>query len=117
MIRKIILPLLPLLLSANEPSAFDAGNLDLENPYGLTQSEKAILENKKTIKKLDNSNKELTIKVNTLSREFDVTNEKIEGLLSVVDGSNKGLHERLVEQNKQIESLKVQNQKLKEDID
>lgn len=36
----------PLFLSAAEPSAFGAGNLDNPEPYGLTSNEKVILQNK-----------------------------------------------------------------------
>lgn len=40
---------LPILLSAAEPSAFGAGDLSNENPYGLTSNEKVILDTKKEI--------------------------------------------------------------------
>jgi TolA-binding protein len=40
------------LLFAEEPSAFEAGNLDSPNPYGLTQSEKKIVEQNKNIQSI-----------------------------------------------------------------
>ena len=36
----------PLLLISAEPSAFGAGDLSNSEPYGLTSSEKVILQNK-----------------------------------------------------------------------
>jgi len=46
--KNIFLLLLPLLsIYANEPSAFGAGDLTVDNPYGLTSSEKVLLETKK----------------------------------------------------------------------
>ena len=47
-----IVTITSLNLVAAEPSAFGAGNLDSTSPYGLTSSEKAVLENKKSLKKV-----------------------------------------------------------------
>jgi len=52
--------LLPILLTGaalfaappQEPSAFGAGNLDNPNPYGLSDDEKHILQNKQAIEAL-----------------------------------------------------------------
>jgi TolA-binding protein len=48
-----------------ETSAFEAGNLDSPNPYGLTDDEKHILQNKEDIKNL----KELVISQNKLIKK------------------------------------------------
>ena len=49
--KLLILPLLA-SFSLAEPSAFEAGNLDSDTPYGLTKDEKYIWQNKQDIKKL-----------------------------------------------------------------
>jgi len=53
LVLSLSLVLLPLSLIAGEPSAFGAGNLDSDNPYGLTEAEKKILQNKKTLQQND----------------------------------------------------------------
>ncbi len=50
----LLIPLLPFMLYASEPSAFSAGDLDSKNPYGLTESEKKIYDNKAKVRKLTN---------------------------------------------------------------
>jgi len=112
MIKKSLLLIAPLLLLAREPSAFDAGNLDLDTPYGLTQSEKIILQNRNTIKEIDSQLQELKLMVNTLSRKLQEYEEKINGILSVVDGASKGTHDQIVSMQERIEGLIVQNQAL-----
>lgn len=42
------------LLYAYEPSVYGAGNIDSATPYGLTKTEQAVLENKKTLQMLYN---------------------------------------------------------------
>jgi len=37
------------LLYAYEPSVYGAGDIDSASPYGLTKTEQAVLENKKTL--------------------------------------------------------------------
>ncbi len=66
---------------AQEPSAFGAGDLDSENPYGLTESEKKILQN-------TNSLKEVTQKSIALEIRMKDIEESLEGLKSVVDGES-----------------------------
>lgn len=62
-------------LYANEPSVYGAGNIDSETPYGLTQTEKTVLENKKTLQKLYNT-------INEQQR-------KVDGLATIIEGQNK----------------------------
>jgi TolA-binding protein len=117
MTKKILFfTLVTTALTAREPSAFDAGNLELKNPYGLTQSEKVTLQNKKNLESIEQTIQELQTKYNGLNREFSQSNEKIEGLLSVVDGSNKGMHDKLIQMQESIDSLQSQNQALRETI-
>lgn len=63
------------LLYAYEPSVYGAGNIDSATPYGLTQTEQAVLENKKTIQMLYNKVTEQQLKV--------------DGLTTIIDGQNK----------------------------
>ena len=63
------------LLYAYEPSVYGAGNIDSATPYGLTKTEQAVLENKKTLQMLYN-------KVTEQQR-------KIDGLTTIIEGQNK----------------------------
>ncbi len=64
-----------------EVSAFGAGDLKSDNPYGLSESEKVIYSNKKAVIKNGKKIKALNLKIEQLS-------ESIEGLRSVVDSLN-----------------------------
>ncbi|MGM0533287.1 MAG: tetratricopeptide repeat protein [Campylobacterota bacterium] len=107
--HKYIYLLLPLLLSANEPSAFDAGNLDIENPYGLTQSEKQILQNKKNLADVNDRLDDMDVKLNSLQRSIQKQSEQIEGLVSVVEGVNQGNFEKLSSLEKEVSSVEQNN--------
>jgi len=67
-----------LSLSAAEPSVFGAGNLDSDNPYGLTDAEKKILENKQT---LQQNNR----KLRSQNTEIEALRERVDGLQSVLE--------------------------------
>ena len=79
--KQFILLLLGVSIYASEPSAFDAGNLDAPNPYGLTNSEKVILKNKKEVKTLSTN-------ISFVKNELNDMQEKIDGIKSVVDAQN-----------------------------
>lgn len=66
---------------SNEVSAFGAGNLDEENPYGLTNSEKILLKNKKKVDNLDANFGNVKAEVGTIQ-------EQVEGVRSVLEGTN-----------------------------
>ena len=70
--------LLPFSLLAGEPSAFGAGNLDSDNPYGLTEAEKKILQNKQILQQ----NKR---KLNSQNSEIEALRERVDGLQSVLE--------------------------------
>jgi len=74
------------LLYAYEPSVYGAGDINSANPYGLTQTEKSILENKKTLQMLYNKMTE--------------QQRKIDGLTTVIEGQNK----EILELKEQLES-------------
>ena len=73
--HKITIILLSVIaLCASEPSAFEAGNLDAPNPYGLTSSEKVILKNKKEVKTFEKNQvkriEQLPNKIKKFEREI-----------------------------------------------
>ena len=76
----LLLPLLllPFTLLADEPSAFGAGNLDSDNPYGLTTAEKKIVQN-------NNSLKQNKRKLNSNQNDIESLRERIDGLQSVLE--------------------------------
>lgn len=61
-------------LQSEEVSVFSAGNVNSNNPYGLTENEQLLLKNKQT--------------VDNVKMHLDTTQENIEGLRSVVEGTN-----------------------------
>ncbi len=65
-------------LQASEPSAFGAGALDSSNPYGLTESERSIVENRQ----VSLSNKKL---IRQMTLKIEQLEETVEGLRSVVE--------------------------------
>ncbi len=83
---------------AYEPSVYGAGDINSATPYGLTATEKAILENKKTLQMLYN-------KITEQQR-------KIDGLSTVIEGQNKEifeLKEQLSAQEHKINAIKENN--------
>lgn len=83
MIKKIIFlgALAPIIYA--ETSAFNAGNINLKEPYGLTENEKVLLENKKKVETLSKDYTGVDFKTNKAL-------ERIEGIQSVIDDlSNK----------------------------
>lgn len=78
-------PLIPFLFlaslvaSAAEPSVFGAGDLNNPNPYGLTNEEKLILENKKEIQSVIQKHNAQNSKVETVT-------ERLDGLQAIVEG-------------------------------
>jgi len=102
-IKKIVLLgvlCLSMLLHAYEPSVYGAGDIDSAKPYGLTQTEKAVLDNKKTLQML----------YNTMTEQ----QRKIEGLTTIINGQNKeivGLKEQVTAiENKPEPSQEDKNQ-------
>jgi len=69
---------LPFSLLGAEPSAFGAGNLNTPNPYGLTSSEKTLLQNKKSLRKVE-------VKTNNQANEVDSLRERIDGIQTIVE--------------------------------
>ncbi|EOG7053305.1 tol-pal system YbgF family protein [Campylobacter fetus] len=65
-----------------EISVFDAGNLNQDNPYGLTDNEKILLKNKEKVEKLNQN-------IGSVQSDINVAQENIEGLRSILDGLNQ----------------------------
>ncbi|MBR8461889.1 tetratricopeptide repeat protein [Campylobacter sp. faydin G-105] len=58
-------------LIAQETSVFDAGNLNSANPYGLTDSEKALLNNKRNVQ--------------NIQANMDSVSEQLQGMQSLIE--------------------------------
>ncbi|MEA3370560.1 MAG: tetratricopeptide repeat protein [Campylobacterota bacterium] len=94
----------PLLLMSAEPSAFGAGDLNNPNPYGLTSSEKVILQNKDKLHKV-------TVKSNNQANEVDSLRERIDGLQSIIESLSRKSHNNKVNLSRLNEenSISAQN--------
>ncbi len=66
--------------SASEPSVFGAGDLNNPNPYGLTNEEKLILENKKEIQQVMQKHNAQNAKVETVAERLDGMQTLLEGI-------------------------------------
>jgi len=86
---------LPCVLFSAEPSAFGAGNLNSSNPYGLTSSEKILLQNKKNLKKVE-------VKSNNQANEVDSLRERIDGIQSIIESISSSSHENKLTMKKFI---------------
>lgn len=81
---------------ASEPSVFGAGDLNQPNPYGLTNEEKLILENKKEIQSVVQKHNVQNAKVETVTERLDGLQTIIEGLVQT-DNEHKMALQRLSE--------------------
>lgn len=88
--------LLPVVALTNEPSAFSAGDINSPNPYGLTSSEKKILQSNQ--------------KVSEVKAELGTVSEQLEGMRSVIDGYNN----KIAKMDEKMRTLEAENAKLKE---
>jgi TolA-binding protein len=85
------------MLYAYEPSVYGAGDMNSADPYGLTETEQAVLDNKKTIQSLFN-------RLNEQQR-------KIDGLVSIIDGQNR----EIVALKEQLDSRNQNNYQRQQD--
>lgn len=106
MIKKIAFTCALLTLSsAQEVSVFGAGDLDAAQPYGLTSSEKHILNNKKQLGSIDN-------KVKTVKEQIDTINERLDGIESVYESDSMKLNKAVREVNRIIEDKETKDQEI-----
>ena len=82
------------VLFAYEPSVYGAGNIDSATPYGLTPTEQAVVDNKKTLQMLYNKMTE--------------QQRRIDGLTTIIEGQNREILE-LKEQLEVQNSLAARN--------
>ncbi|MCK9492410.1 MAG: tetratricopeptide repeat protein [Sulfurimonas sp.] len=82
----IFAAIVPLKLLSSEPSAFGAGNLDNPQPYGLSQSEKVILQTKDKLNKV-------VVKSNNQANEVESLRERIDGLQTIIEGLTRKAQE------------------------
>ncbi len=82
-----------------EPSAFGAGDINNPEPYGLTQEEKQLLENKKHLNKVTNNLtdvsthlKKVTVKSNNQSNELDSLRDRLDGLQGILENLSQKEH-------------------------
>lgn len=79
---------------------FGAGDLESSSPYGLTKTEKVIVENKKIAKKTEESLKQTNTKLKELSERFY-------GVNSLIESESLKLNKVFVSLNNQIENFKL----------
>jgi len=100
---KRLIPILTISLSFiyasdYEPSAYGAGNIDSSSPYGLTPTERNVLNNRREIQELKN--------------RVEEQQNRIEGLITIIDGLNReilSLKEQLKNTQKSIQKAKEDN--------
>ncbi len=83
-----------------EPSAFDAGVIESDNPYGLSESERSILENRKR----SLANQKLIRKQALIIEQLQ---ERVEGLSSVVDS----LSDKMGQTGQKLQEMGEESQK------
>ena len=92
MIVQVLFYVLLLSTLNAEPSAFSAGNINSQNPYGLTQEEEQLLENKKNLYKVNDNLKKVTVKSNNQSNALDSIRDRIDGLQSIIENLSRKEH-------------------------
>jgi len=113
-----LIVLIPIVLFSAEPSVYGAGNLDSENPYGLSASEKKIVQNSKNVKSLEKQIKMMQLNYNQLQEKLDGTRSvtesisnkigKIDSKISDVVGNDNNKSITLENLQSQIDELKQQ---------
>jgi len=87
-----------LTATAQEVSVFGAGDLDSKNPYGLNNTEKNILKNKKILGNIDSKVKDVKLTIGSLS-------ERIDGLESIYEGDSQKLNQAVLKMNELIKNV------------
>lgn len=93
------------LLSA-EVSVFGAGDLNSQNPYGLSQSEKKILETKQKVETVDTS-------VRVVKSDLQTINERLQGLESIFEGEGNKINKI----SHSLSNMEAQSSKNQQDIE
>jgi len=86
MIKKLlIISSFVLSLSAKEVSVFGAGDINSQNPYGLSNTEKEAYNNKQKLKKLENN-------LNQLKTSHANLKERLQGIMSIYEVDSEKLN-------------------------
>ena len=99
-VKAFIVATAPIYLLAAEPSAFGAGDLSSPEPYGLTSSEKVILETKDKLKKVAQ-------KSSSQASQLDSLRERIDGLQSIVESIGRKTHNNKINLQKLQEEEQI----------
>jgi len=102
MIRYLSLSLTASLLLASEPSAFSAGDLESKTPYGLTKTEKYILENKENLG-------DLKTKLIQMENSVSELRNALEAFRSLTAGGNEKLYSVAKQLSQMENDVKLQN--------
>ncbi len=100
-IAVVLTAIVPILLSGAEPSAFGAGDIESSSPYGLTSTEKVILQTKKQLTKV-------VVKSKNQANEVDSLRERIDGLQGIIETLSRQAHNNKIKLKK-LESLNDEN--------
>lgn len=84
---------------ASEPSVFGAGNLDSDQPYGLTSTEKKIVENRQNLQSTKQKSQENSAQLQSLRERIDGLQTIIEGLTEKAQSNKINLDALASEQN------------------
>ncbi|MFK5880748.1 MAG: hypothetical protein QM482_00930 [Sulfurospirillum sp.] len=109
--------ILPMMLFCAEPSVYGAGNLDSNNPYGLSPSEKKIVQNTKTLKSLEKQFKMLQFKYANLQEKLDGTRsvtQAISDKIGKIDSKIREVNIRDSNKSDTIQSLRGDLEALKQ---
>lgn len=102
MIRYLSLSLTASLMLASEPSAFSAGDLESKTPYGLTKTEKYILENKENLS-------DLKTKLIQMENSVSELRNALEAFRSLTAGGNEKLYSVAKQLSQMENDVKLQN--------
>ncbi len=94
------------VLFGAEVSVFGAGDLNSPNPYGLSQSEKKILETKQKVETVDTS-------VRVVKNDLQIINERLQGLESIFEGEGNKINNISLSLN----NLEAQSSKNQQDVE
>ncbi len=110
----------PIVLFSAEPSVFGAGNLDSENPYGLSPSEKKIVQNSKNLKSLQKTIRVLRLKYRDLEEKLDGTRsvtQSISDKIGSIDSKIRKVKTQDANRSDTLSSLKDEVSSLKQQFD
>ncbi len=96
-----------------EPSVYGAGNLDSDNPYGLSPSEKKIVQNTKTLKSIEKQLRILKFKYSDLQEKLDGTRSVTQSISDKIGQIDSKIREVNAKDNNKTDTM----QSLRDDLD